>query len=53
MVLPLTMIGVGVEVAEVVDEGDEGDEEDEGAMVVEVTVAKELLEGEMAVAFAW
>lgn len=57
--LPLTMIGVGVEVAEVVDEGDEGDEgdeedeEDEGARVVEVTVAEELLEAEMAVAFAW
>jgi len=46
-VLPRTMIGVGVEVAEVMDE------EDEGARVVEVTVAEELLEGEMAVAFAW
>lgn len=54
------MIGVGVEVAEVMDEEDEEDEveededeEDEGARVVEVTVAEELLEGEMAVAFAW
>jgi len=59
-VLPRTMIGVGVEVAEVMDEEDEEDEveededeEDEGARVVEVTVAEELLEGGMAVAFAW